>query len=353
MRRLFKPTYAIAFVLLSALPVSAATGTIMAPNPKASFCNAMPLNYPGFLPEYLDMNQDYAKAYQSSADDYYHNYAMYLTSLTSRALLSAERRGKLVAELIKVAESRPITWPLPNDPPVFHEMLVLMPYTVAYAHVKSSMTEDQQKLVVGWIKSRIKLLSKEFSNQRINNRAYHYGAILAAFGYATGESSYSKKAYGIYTTAIKKQRDDGSLMQDSERGGSALHYTNQAIGNLVALAEILQSSGYDTYSYELKGRSLHTIVQFLLAAGSNPALIKGYAGGNPEYSQFQFPGSSPDNQDMGWKRSVIISWAYFYMARFPDHPNTKGLMSISPFLRSGQVGEPDIATGNARCYLGQ
>jgi poly(beta-D-mannuronate) lyase len=353
MRSFSKVVSAAAFMLLSAVPVSAAAGTIMEPKPKASFCNAMPLNYPGFLPEYLDMNADYAKAYQSSADDYFHNYALYLTSLTSRALLSSEQSGKLVAELVKVAESRPITWPRPNDPPHFHEMLVLMPYTVAYAHVKSSMTEGQQKLVESWIKSRIKLLSKGLPEQKTNNRVYHYGAILAAFGYATGESAYSKKAYGIYTTAIKKQRDDGSLMQDSERGGSALHYTNQAIGNLVALAEILQSSGYDTYGYELKGRSLHTIVQFLLAAGSNPALIKGYAEDNPEYSQFQFPGSSPDNQDMGWKRSVIISWAYFYMARFPDHPNTKGLMSISPFLRSGQVGEPDIATGNARCYLGQ
>ena len=353
MRRFSKVVSAAAFMLLSAMPVIADTGTIMEPKPKASFCNAMPLNYPGFLPEYLDMDQDYAKAYQSSADDYFHNYALYLTSLTSRALLSSEQRGKLVAELVKVAESRPITWPLRNDPPIFHEMLVLMPYTVAYAHSKAYMSDDQQKLVEGWIKSRIKLLSKEFSNERINNRAYHYGAILAAFGYATGESSYSKKAYGIYTTAIKKQRDDGSLRQDSERGGSALHYTNQATGNLVALAEILQSSGYDTYGYEVNGRSLHSIVQFLLAAGNNPALIKGYAEGNRQYSQFQFPGSSPGNQDMGWKKYPTISWGYFYMARFPSHPNTKGLLAISPFLRSGQVGEPDTSTGNARCYLGQ
>lgn len=342
-----------AFTALSTQFAHAAdTGTIMQPKPKAAFCNAMPLRNPGPLPEYLDINQDYSKAYQSSADELFHNYALYLTSLTSRALLSADMRQKLIAELVKVAVEKPITWPPQNDPPHFHEMLILMPYTVAYGHSKSLMTADQQRVVEQWIKSRIKLLSKGLPNQKTNNRVYHYGAILAAFGHATGDASYTKKAIGIYTTAIKRQRDDGSLRQDSERGGSALHYTSQATGNLIALAEVLTSSGYDAYGFEHNGRSIHNIVRFLLAAGSNPSLIRDYAAGNPEYSQYQFPGSSPDKQDMGWKGSTTISWGYFYIARFPDHPNAKGLLAISPFLRSGKVGDVDIATGNARCYLG-
>ncbi len=324
----------------------------MQPTPKAAFCNAMQLKYPGALPEYLDINQDYAKAYQSSADDYYHNYALYLTSLTSRALLSKEQRQRLIAELVKVAAEKPIKWPSQNDPPVFHEMLILMPYTVAYGHSRDFMTDDQKLLVEAWIKSRIKLLSKG-EERGTNNRVYHYGAILAAYGYATDDSSFTKRAFAIYKNAIKKQRNDGSLLEDSQRGGSALHYSNKAVGNLVAIAEILKSSGYDAYGFEKDGRSLHTIIQFLLAAGGNPELISGYAASDPEFSVFQFPGTSPENQTMEWKQSPVMSWAYFYMARFPDHPNTKGLIAISPFLRSGKIGEPDIPVGNARCYLGQ
>ncbi|AWB47896.1 hypothetical protein HYN69_04660 [Gemmobacter aquarius] len=342
-----------AVVTLAPLHCAASeTGTIMQPTPKAAFCNAMTLQYPGALPEYLDINQDYAKAYQSRADDYYHNYAIYLTSLTSRALLSKEQRNRLIAELVKVATEKPIKWPPQNDPPVFYEMLVLMPYTVAYAHSRSFMDDDQKSRVEKWIRSRIKLLSKG-EEKRTNNRAYHFGAVLAAYGYASGDESYTKRALAVYKNAIKKQRDDGSLKEDSERGGSALHYTNQAIGNLVAMAEILQSSGIDAYGYEVNGKSLHTAVKFLLDARRDPSLIVDYAKDNPKFSVFQFPGSSPENQDMGWKKFDTISWGYFYMARFPEHANTKRLLSISPFLRSGQVGNPDIAVGNARCYLGR
>lgn len=342
-----------ALTTLSAQYANAAdTGTIMQPNPKAAFCNAMRLQYPGPLPEYLDINQDYQKAYQSSADDYYHNYAIFLTSLTSRALLSNDQRSRLISELVKVAADQPSKWPPQNDPPVFHEMLVLMPYTVAYAHSRAFMGADQRSLVEKWIKSRIKLLSKG-EEKRTNNRAYHFGAILAAYGYASGDQSFTKRAWAIYKNAIKKQRDDGSLKEDSERGGSALHYTNQAVGNLVAIAEILQSSGLDAYGYEVNGRSLHTAVKFLLDAGNDPSLIVGYASGNPTFSKFQFPSSSPENQDMGWKKYDTISWGYFYMARFSDHPNTERLLATSSFLRGGQIGNPDISVGNAKCYLGR
>jgi hypothetical protein len=328
-------------------------GSIMKPTPDFRLCNAPPLKNPGPLPEYLDIEQNYADAFQSDASERIGDYAVYLTSLTSRALTAASYREQLASEILSVARQKPLKWPPEDGAPHYHELLWLTPYVIAYAHTRGLFEKSEQKEIETWIKSRFKLIEKTgLAKQRTNNRVYHYGAALSAYGYAVGSKSHMRKAYGIYKTAIDKLRVDGSFLEDSERGGSALHYTNSAIGNLVAIAEILETAGYDAYGYSNEGRSLHLAIGFLMRANANPSLIEGYASSNPLHSAGQFPGTSPARQSMSWKTNEQIGWAYFYIARFPQHENSRALLSASDFLRSGGVGRPSAAFGNARCFLG-
>ncbi len=338
---------------LNSMSVAATDGgSILQPTPKASICNAAPLNYPGPLPKTFNVDPDYFTAFQSDPAEYLGQYAVHLTALSARALVSKEAQLKLHNELIGVARDEPLKWVKNQDAPFYMELMVLTPYVIAYAQQISYLEQDKRDLIEGWIEQRLKLLKGASDSSKLNNREYHFSFVQAVYGHATQNNRLTKQAYKVFTRAVRNQRSDGSLPEDSERGGSALHYSSHAIGNLVALADVLELSGINAYDYEIDGKSLHTMVAFLVAADRNPKLIEGYAGGNPEFSKYQFPGTSPSKQAMDWKSNEQIGWAYYYMDQFPGHLNTRALLSMTPFLRNRQIGTPHQPWGHARCYLG-
>lgn len=353
MKSLHRILYVSLTVCLLPFASLADGGSILNPTPKKSLCFENILDYPGPLPPVLEMPLDYTEMYESEEAAYLDRYATYLNSLLARATVSIDAQQRLMAEMLQIARTKPIQWPDKANPPHNFEFITLMPYIVGYAHHKNAFSPAERLEVEGWINSRFKLIGDRFLAKKANSRVYDLGSLIAAYGYAIDNPALTKKAYRVYTTAIKYLREDGSLREDSERGGSALFYTASSIGNLVTLAEMLRSSGIDAYSYSYKDQSLHDAVAFLVAATKDPSLIYGYASQNPEQRNLAIPGYSPEKMDMTWLKSHLIGWGHFYIARFPNHPNSKALLELSPYLRSGEIQSAVRPAGNSRCFLGR
>jgi poly(beta-D-mannuronate) lyase len=337
---------------LIAFPADA--GTILDPAGKASLCNAMAAQSPGPLPAKIGISAVYAENVGSDVSEFTDRYATYITALTSQAVVSKRAADELRNEIVGNARQRPLDYNARDEvPPIFHVLSVLTPQAIAYAQHSSEYSDEERAVVEAWLLDAIKKLQGDYALKKfkLDNKQYLFGVLMAAYGYGAGDEQMINKAFGIYKTAIKGQRKDGSLPRDSGRGGSALHYSNQAVGNLIALAELLSSAGFDAYGFEVRGKSIDTIISFLLDATEDPALIAGYAN-DPETRDASFPGTSPTNQDRNWPKYASSSWGYFYFARFGNNENAQRLLKLSPFLKSGSVGEPNGPYGNARCYVG-
>lgn len=333
---------------------SATQASILEPSGNAKYCSALSASYPGPLPERIGISSNYRKTYQSDFDNYMHDYALYVTALSSQAVVSDNAAEKLRAEIVSNARRKPIRYNINDDvPPIFHVLLVTAPQALAYARDKARYTPEEQVAVEAWLLSVIKNLQKDgaLRKYKLDNKQYLFGVLMAAYGHASGDKKMLNKAFKTYSTAIKGQRKDGSLPRDSGRGGSALHYSNQAVGNLVALADVLETAGIDAWGYQSGDKSIHSIIKFLLDATANPALIAGYAN-DPNMRDSSFPGTSPTNQDRSWPNGEMASWGHYYLKKFGKNENATRLFALSSFLSSGTIGQPDGPYGNARCYAG-
>ena len=145
--------------------------------------------------------------------------------------IADEEYSRHGAEIVANAQRKPIQYNVKDEvPPIFHVLLVMVPQATAYARDKGRYSPEEQNVVEAWILGVIKTLQKDYAltNFKLDNKQYLFGVLKAAYGYAANDKSMIDKAFKTYTTAIKGQRKDGSLPHDSGRGGSALHYSNQA-----------------------------------------------------------------------------------------------------------------------------
>ncbi len=348
-----------------ALASEASAASIFMPAANPSYCptsmssldtGSSVQKYPGELPARLDQDfSQYRKIYQSNIDDYMHAYADYIMMLGGAASVSKEARDTLRKETVANAKREPIKYNAKAKvPPNFHVILVMAPLTMAYAQRKTDYSTEEQKIIEAWIEKKINVVLRDryLGSVDTDNKKYFLGVWLAAYGQASGKTKYTERAVTIYKKAIDKQRKDGSLKHDSQRGGSAIHYTNQAVASLVTLAEALSTTGFDAYGYKKGARSLHSIVKFLLDATENPKLIAGYAS-DPEWSKSSFPGYSANKQALHWMKNHASVWGYYYINRFGDTDLGKRLRTISPFLRDGGMGVFENTVGNPLCVLGK
>jgi hypothetical protein len=351
-----KKALVIAPVLVAGLLAFAtdASASILEPSGTAASCSSYSAPHPGPLPDEISISNSYHETYLSDFDNYMHAYAMHITASSAQAVVSNKAAEDLRAEIVANAGRRPIKYDISAEtPPIFHVLLVIVPQALAYARDKKRYTPDEQALVEAWLVKLIKGLQKDYAlqNFKLDNKQYLFGVLMAAYGHAANDKQMLNKAFKTYVTAIKGQRKDGSLPRDSGRGGSALHYSNQAVGNLVVLADVLETAGLDAWGYQSGTKSIHSIITFLLDATENPSLIADYAN-DPETRDASFPGTSPTNQDRSWPNGEMASWGHYYLAKFGRNENAIRLFKLSPFLSSGKIGHPDGPYGNARCNAG-
>ena len=313
------------------------------------------------LPLFVDLPDAYLGNERAAVSDAIDAWKDRVMALGSNARVSAASAQKLRATLLEAAGAGALAWPAGWDqgsdrPPsvVFHTMAAIFPAIVAYDQNKSVFEPAERALFEAWAGGIVDRLGRAeiVREWRLDNKKYQYGAILAAYGHTTGNAALMARSQSIYRGAIGGMRGDGSLPTDSERGGSALHYSNAAIANLVAIAEFNAAVGVDLYSERRGGRDLHLAVDFLTRATRTPALISGYADA-PGWEQGSMRPYTPNNPDIRWAGNQNALWGYYYLRRFGARPEAEALRAISPFLREGRAGTQTQAGGNARCFTAE
>ncbi|MCV2865563.1 alginate lyase family protein [Defluviimonas sp. WL0075] len=286
-------------------------------------------------------------------------WADHIMRLGSNARRSSQTRRQLHDQLMAAAMENAMSWPSNwsqgyDRPPstIYHTMETLFPALIAYGQNRDAFSPAERQRFEDWAGSIVDRLGRtpQIAKWKTDNKKYQFGALSAAYGVVTGKQAHLSKGVRIYKTAVRSMRKDGSLPGDTARGGSSLHYTNLALANLVAIAELATDADIDLYSYSSGEKSLHTAVGFLAAAQSDPSLIAAYARSTAKGTG-SFKGYSAENQDRRWASEAKSSWGYYYLRRFGTTPSGKSLLAVSPFLRAGKAGIHQQSGGNARCFV--
>lgn len=184
-----------------------------------------------------------------------------------------------------------------------------------------------------------------------NNHRYLRDTVNIMWGALDADNNRYRKGIERYQVALRQMRADGSLPLETARGARALWYQNYAISMLVTIAETATQQGHDLYALKIEGRSLHHAIAFLIKAIAQPKIVFAYARANRN------PGPAHDwrEQDLRFTeprgRWHHMAWTETYMARFPNHANTRHIRKQLPWLIEDRPLLSRIAGGNTSCMF--
>lgn len=156
-----------------------------------------------------------------------------------------------------------------------------------------------------------------------HNHAMQSSVAAMSYGAWVGDDDAFNIGIEQWDITLQSMRADGSLPIETRRGSRALFYHGRALASLVEIAERASIQGIDLYGQSRK-KSIHKGAEFFIAAVVDPSLVLKYAKRN------YVPGPHKDyrKQDLG-RGTSTYSWIAPYIARFPDHPNSKKLQSLT------------------------
>ena len=124
------------------------------------------------------------------------------------------------------------------------------------------------------------------------------------------------------------QRADGSLPEETKRGRRAIFYTGREISLLIALMEMGENLGLE--SYKKYGNKLHLAIDFMLDAIDDPDKVYPYAKEMKASTK-----GDPRDQQYGSSRGAkagTFGFANIYASRFPDHKNVRRMRENKNFI---------------------
>jgi hypothetical protein len=187
-----------------------------------------------------------------------------------------------------------------------------------------SVTAVDSGLIEGWIDQLLGFTTAPSGGSSVtpfppNNMGDLFASVLMAWGIDTNNNVNFAAGVQRYIYTLSQQTNpNGSFPLEVSRGACALRYQNTRIGNLVAIAEMAASQGYDLYSMSFNGVTLDTAIEFLLDATANPALVAGYTAQN---GVCNLPTGSPieiSTYTVASGQYIGSAWIESYIARFPN-----------------------------------
>ena len=159
---------------------------------------------------------------------------------------------------------------------------VLQPLTVAYTILDPALEADERARLRTWIDALVRRVDVTFGKEvDENNHRILADAVLAVWGSAIGDEALMEKAFHRYRTVLGQMREDGSLPLEARRGARALWYQRQALSSMTVIAEVARGQGIDLYSEGVpEGRSLSTLLGWLLGGVASPLLVQVYSAEN-------------------------------------------------------------------------
>lgn len=317
------------------------------------------------LPMIFETVIDYTGGNEVASEKAVSDYRKYFMALSSRARVSSAAADIARKEIVKISKERRLKWADDWKKNEFNAFFfttsIAAPVAIEVIFQQNSFSNSELEIVIDYLEILNSQLSKTRlvkSNWKTDNKSFDYAVFLYALGVISNENKYKEKAIRIYKRGIKELRNDGSVVKDSGRVGSALHYSNKAVAAMVTLAELALIDDVNLYSFYHKGfsagaakKDLRLAITFLLRAAKDEKLIHSYAKQGEREGSTGFKEYSSTRQDKRWLKNDMISWGYYYVRRFPDSDISKQLLENSSFLASGRKGYGEIAGANPRCFV--
>lgn len=219
----------------------------------------------------------------------------------------------------------------------------LFPVITLYSMMREvlDIPKSERQKIEKWIYRGVKLMDQDNHDGNIlsdgNNSRYSRDAVNMAWGIMVSDVASYQKGIQRFRTALEDLRSDGSLPLETDRGARAVSYQNLAISILIPIAEMAQIQGYDLYSERKNGNSIHEAIGFLIKAEKNETLIKAY---------------TKEKQDK-IRLGNHLHWTEIYLARFPNHINSKGLHDLRARYHFLTGRGNDFAGGNLSCLFAE
>ena len=200
-------------------------------------------------------------------------------------------------------------------------------------HHKVGFKNEELRILDKWITKKVTEFRKNHAETKNNSTLKKHGVIVRhtaqnhfvvsadssmALGAWLGKDSLFKIGLKQWDVTLRTMREDGSLPHETARGSRAIWYTGITLTKLIRIAELARVQGIDLYNLEVRGRTFHDAVSFMLDAVENQEIIHKYAKVNRDPGGF-IPYT---RQEVGSASSGKYAWIKPYLLRFPNHPNS-------------------------------
>ena len=188
--------------------------------------------------------------------------------------------------------------------PVGYEVIVMVSHIVeTVAALGPAITMDERKVIGPWLDDLVRKVQKSSWLSRQDNKQYLVDYTVALWAVVNGDKSALNGLARNYKHAIHDMRNDGSIVQESLRGGTTLHYQGLAVQLLVKQAALIKNvTGEDLTTYTAEGkRSLKDAINNVVDAYKNPkSSAKRYAKFCPSASFGVI-----ENPEMNWRKFAL------------------------------------------------
>ena len=207
-------------------------------------------------------------------------------------------------------------------------------YTWGMIRIDPAVSAADRSTIDQWVNRVVTFAQTPYNDQVLpdaNNHGYLQASVRMAWAISMGDDEGFAESVERYYVAVNQMNPDGSLPWEVGRGACSTRYQGIAVSNLIAIAELAASQGYDLYSLNVNGVSIHTAVAFMLSAINNPAVILAYAGSDA--APCDLPASSA--QDISplvnagaSGDGLTTAFIEQYVARFPTSTLASQLRSL-------------------------
>ncbi len=174
----------------------------------------------------------------------------------------------------------------------------------------------------------------KYSNSGIDpaqNHSLHSGLIAMMYGVLWGDPHMYHVGLDGFVITLSSVDDNGALPLEAIRGGSGLYYSGATLHTLLQIYEIAKNQGHDLNVVYPIGKNIHAAASFLLDVVENEKLILKYSKVNKNNSMC----SSYKKQCFhNNKRDTAFGWVTIYLKNFPEHENSKRIISFYEELKS-------------------
>ena len=157
-----------------------------------------------------------------------------------------------------------------------------------------------------------------------NNHFYRRAVYATIVGILADDDRLFRDGVGAIYSALSHATQEGALPLEMERGPLAAHYQNYALMYLAMIAHLAERQGYDLWSLEIKGRSLHSLVALNNKIIADPNFVTRFSGTSEVSLKYR-------------KDKQYFSWFEMYLARF-NNPEMEAWISDRRPLYNRSLG---------------